>query len=115
MPVYDYECGDCGFFTEMRGMSLCDSPCDCPICGTPSPRAFLTMPAMLKMDGAKRKAYAANEESRHRPKTRDQYAELRAGRHPIGCTCCLGVKKSGVFRADGAKAFPSARPWMISH
>jgi putative FmdB family regulatory protein len=115
MPVYDYECGDCGVFTEMRAMSFSDTPCDCPSCGASSPRAFLSTPAVLGMDGARRKAHAANEESRHRPKTRDEYAAAKANRHPVGCGCCSGAKKSGVFRADGAKTFPSKRPWMISH
>ena len=112
MPVYDYECGSCGVFTEMRPMSQSDQPCDCPECGSESPRVFMAMPALFGMEGTKRKAHAINEESRHRPKTRD---ELAAKRHPAGCGCCGGPKKRGVFRADGAKTFPSSRPWMISH
>jgi hypothetical protein len=38
-----------------------------------------------------------------------------SGKHAPGCGCCSGKSKTGILRADGAKTFPSARPWMISH
>jgi hypothetical protein len=37
-------------------------------------------------------------------------------KHPAGCGCCSTSKKATTVRApDGAKSFPSKRPWMISH
>jgi len=36
--------------------------------------------------------------------------------HPAGCGCCAGAKRGATVTAqDGSKAFPSKRPWMISH
>jgi putative FmdB family regulatory protein len=115
MPFYDYECEDCGVFTEQRSMDLAALPCDCPDCGAASPRAFLVMPALFGMDAGKRRALATNEESRHRPKTGEEYSASNARRHPSGCGCCSPKAKRGLQRPDGAKTFPAARPWMISH
>ena len=111
MPNYDYNCPDCGSFTETRPMALSGEPCDCPACGTASPRAFFTTPFFAMMDGATRTALATNERSSHAPKTSKSLG------HGPGCGCCGGGKKASktVYRADGAKTFPSARPWMIGH
>ncbi|GCC48592.1 hypothetical protein chiPu_0032624 [Chiloscyllium punctatum] len=69
------------------------------------------------MPSDKRKAYATNEQSRHAPKTLDQYKAA----HGPGCGCCSsssGKKKPARLMTktkSGAKGFPTARPWMISH
>lgn len=114
MPNYDYECATCGPFTENRPMALSAEPCACPECGALSPRGFFSAPAMFGMDGATRRAHAVNEESRAAPKLLSK-SEKYGMKHKAGCTCCSGKTRKGVFRADGAKTFPSARPWMISH
>lgn len=114
MPSYDFECSACGPFTEMRSMALSAEPCPCPDCARPAPRAFFTPPTVLGMDSNRRKAMAVNEEARSAPKLSGK-SEKYATKHGTGCSCCSGKKKKGVFRADGAKTFPSARPWMISH
>ena len=44
MPVYDYLCGRCGPFTEMKPMAEADLPHKCPTCRRKAPRAFLTAP-----------------------------------------------------------------------
>jgi len=98
MPVYEYLCNDCGPFTDMRPMSECDDPHDCPRCESSSPRVILTAPNFFCMPSDKRKAMATNERSSHAPKT---VAEYKAR---------LVTKTKG-----GAKGFPTARPWMISH
>ena len=113
MPVYDYECADCGAFTEMRPMSENATPCACPECGADSPRVILAMPALFGVSAGRRRAMAANEASRHSPMTSSEYAASR--RHPAGCRCCSGTPKSSATMPNGAKTFPSARPWMISH
>jgi len=70
------------------------------------------------MSSDKRQAHATNERSQHAPQTSrnsgEGYARLR---HPSGCGCCSpGSKRSATVTApNGAKAFPSKRPWMISH
>lgn len=110
MPVYDYECGTCGLFTALRPMSECAEPLGCPECGASSPRAFVVAPAFASMDSGRRLAFSTNERSSHEPK-------LSA--HGAGCSCCAPGKLKQRSRtqqaANGAKSFPSARPWMISH
>ncbi len=115
MPIYDYDCETCGPFREMRPMSMAAEPCACPDCGTPAPRAFFTMPALATMDGDRRTAIATNERASHEPVSSKSERARRL--HPSNCSCCKpGAKqRATVFRADGAKSFPSSRPWMISH
>ena len=69
MPVYEYLCNDCGPFTDMRPMSECDEPQDCPQCAGEAPRVILTAPNFFCMPSDKRKAHATNERSAkaHRP------------------------------------------------
>lgn len=110
MPYYDYDCAECGAFTELRPMAVSAEPCDCPVCGNSAPRAFFSTPFFALMDPTTRAARTTNEKSVNEPRI------LKSSDHGSGCSCCSTRKKSGtLYRADGAKAFPSARPWMISH
>ncbi|MCE1237374.1 MAG: zinc ribbon domain-containing protein [Hyphomicrobiales bacterium] len=115
MPIYDYECESCGPFREMRPMAESAAPCACPVCATPSPRAFLSMPHLFTMDAGRRTALATNERASNEPISSKSERARRL--HPANCSCCKpGAKqRATVFRADGAKSFPTARPWMISH
>jgi len=82
-------------------------------CGTPSQRVFATAPRLALMDSGARSAMATNERARHEPKSSAEYARLR---HPAGCGCCATAKRGATLKApNGNKAFPSKRPWMISH
>ena len=60
-----------------------------------------------------KKAHATNERSAHAPKTLDQYKAS----HGAGCGCCSSKKPARLMTQtrSGAKSFPTARPWMISH
>jgi putative FmdB family regulatory protein len=111
MAIYDYQCDSCGPFTKVRPMAVSAEPYDCPQCGEPAPRAFLSVPFFAGMDARIRNAHATNEKARHEPK--------RGGSaHGPGCSCCSNGSKKGrstLVRPDGSKSFPSARPWMISH
>jgi putative FmdB family regulatory protein len=112
MPVYDYDCRDCGPFTLMRPMVEHDQAGVCPDCRGEAPRAFFVMPNLATMSSTRRKANAVNERSAHAPQTLDQ----RNASHGAGCGCCTGLRKRQVTRTSGgAKSFPTARPWMISH
>jgi putative FmdB family regulatory protein len=112
MPVYDYLCSGCGPFTELRPMSECDAPSQCPSCGGASPRAFLTAPYFSTMSAERRLAHVTNERSAHAPQN---LAGFKA-KHGVGCSCCGGLPKRKVAKGKGgAKSFPSSRPWMISH
>lgn len=113
MPTYDYACGDCGGFDALRSLTDRNQPASCPACGGASQRVFATAPRLALMDGGTRNAIATNERARHEPKRSGDYARLK---HPAGCGCCsTGSRKATVTGANGAKAFPSKRPWMISH
>ena len=79
MPVYDYLCGRCGPFTEMRPMAECDLPSDCPDCGRQAPRAFLTAPYFSAMSAERRRAHATNERSAHAPQPLSQMEQPRRG------------------------------------
>jgi putative FmdB family regulatory protein len=114
MPVYEYRCDSCGPFTVMRPMAEYELPCECPDCGTSAPRVMLTAPNFSCVSTEKRTANAVNERAAAAPKS---LAEFKAQKHSSGCACCGGGlrKRKTLRRADGAKSFPSSRPWMISH
>jgi putative FmdB family regulatory protein len=113
MPTYDYACGGCGGFDAFRSMSQRDEPAACPACGAASPRVFASAPRLALLDGSTRSAFDTNERARHEPKSSKEYARLR---HPAGCGCCsTASRKATVTAPNGNKAFPSKRPWMISH
>jgi putative FmdB family regulatory protein len=113
MPVYEYLCDDCGPFTNIRPMAECDEPDDCPQCLAVAPRVILTAPAFFCMPSDKRKAHATNERSANAPKTVGEYKAA----HGPGCGCCSSTKPARLQTRSksGAKSFPTARPWMISH
>ncbi|MGJ5010061.1 zinc ribbon domain-containing protein [Bradyrhizobium oligotrophicum] len=113
MPVYEYLCDECGPFTDMRPMSECDEPQVCPQCQDMAPRVILTAPAFACMPAERRTAHATNERSRHAPQT---VAEYKA-KHGPACGCCSPKKSPRLMTKSrsGAKGFPTARPWMISH
>jgi putative FmdB family regulatory protein len=113
MPTYDYACAACGGFDAIKSLSQRDVPAACPECGGASPRVFVAAPQLALMASGTRDAMATNERARHEPKTSRDYARLK---HPAGCGCCsTGKRGATVTGANGAKAFPSRRPWMISH
>lgn len=108
MPAYEFDCPTCGDFIALRPMAARDDPLACPDCGAPATRIMLTAPAIGALSSAKRVAHETNERAAHQPKSSAQ--------HGLGCACCTGTAKSASARAaDGSKAFPKKRPWMISH
>ncbi len=114
MPTYDYACPACGGFDALRSVAARDEPAPCPACGAASHRVFAAAPRLALMDDSTRKAMATNERARHEPQRSSDYTRLR---HPAGCGCCKTAvgKKATLTGSNGNKAFPSKRPWMISH
>ena len=113
MPTYDYACGGCGGFDAFRSLADRNEPAVCPDCGAASPRVFVSAPRLGLMDGSTRSAMATNERAQHAPQRSGDYARLQ---HPAGCGCCSTAKRCATLKApNGNKAFPSKRPWMISH
>ena len=115
MPVYEYLCENCGPFTEVRPMVEFEQPQPCPGCGCSAPRVMLTAPNFSSVSSTARLAHATNERSASSPAT---LSAMKA-QHGGGCSCCsgsFGKKGRKVAKGTGgAKAFPNARPWMISH
>jgi putative FmdB family regulatory protein len=114
MPTYDYDCTSCGGFDAFRSLSERNEPATCPDCGSASPRVFVSAPRLALLAGDTRRAMDVNDRARHEPKSSRDYQRMR---HPAGCGCCsAGAKRSTTVTApSGAKAFPTKRPWMISH
>jgi putative FmdB family regulatory protein len=113
MPTYDYACSQCGGFDAFRTLAARNEAAVCPDCGAASPRVFASAPRLALMEGSTRRAMDVNERARHEPKRSGDYARLK---HPSGCGCCsTGKRGATVTAANGNKAFPSRRPWMISH
>lgn len=117
MPVYDYLCGRCGPFTEMRPMAECELPFACPACGKNAPRAFLTVPYLATMSSERRLAHATNERSASAPRALSDLKKT----HGSGCSCCSGKslrsdnRKGGNSDRTASKSYPTRRPWMLSH
>jgi len=121
MPTYDYECADCGGFDAFRSIAQRNDPAACPQCGAGSPRVLASAPRLSCVATGTRLAIEANERSANAPISSRDYAAGQAGRygrmkHPAGCGCCSpGIRSATVRSPSGAKAFPTKRPWMISH
>lgn len=115
MPTYDYACGRCGGFDAIRSIARRDEPAACPGCGAASARVIVAAPQLACLDGATRTALATNERAQHAPKSSQEEGAKRL-RHPPGCGCCGKAGRGATLRApNGDKAFPTKRPWMISH
>ena len=117
MPLYDYQCPDCGAFDDLRPVSDAAEPAGCPQCGTLSPR-MIRPPQLLEMDASLRKAHAVNERNQHEPMYSTKSEREHKHEHGPGCSCCSGGrvgKSSALYGSDGSKSFPTKRPWMISH
>jgi putative FmdB family regulatory protein len=113
MPTYDYACPDCGGFEAFRSMAARNDDVECPSCGTASTRVFVSAPRLALVDGDTRRAIEINERAQYAPK---KSGELGSKSHPAGCGCCSTGKRGATVTApNGNKAFPTKRPWMISH
>lgn len=114
MPTYEYRCDECGEFSAIRPIRMRDTPCICPQCGTASPRVLVAAPSLAVMSSGARNAHSRNERAANAPMTSSEYRASH--RHGPGCGCCGGSpSKTTVTAHTGEKAFPTKRPWMISH
>lgn len=76
MPAYDYECANCGVFTELRSMAEFMMPVECPRCTAQSPRLLISSPSLTGLRPPRWMAQANG--------TRNGRSRL----HPSGCGCC---------------------------
>lgn len=79
MPLYEYACDACGPFAAMRPLAAFADPCECPECGTASPRNLLASPSL----GGNGAPAAASSGGRN---------------HIGGCACCKPPARG--LRAD---------------
>jgi putative FmdB family regulatory protein len=117
MPLYEYECIQCGNFTLHRAMERRDQATSCPQCAAQVARS-ITAPGLMLMSPVRRDAFARNEKSRHEPGVRTT--------HACGPRCgCGKEKQSGAARNKSTIKVPKLgefrtprkrnRPWMLGH
>ena len=111
MPVYDYECADCGVFPQHRPIAERDVPMACELCDQPL-RRLISAPNLALMAPLQRMAATRNERSRHAPRT------------GLKTSCCSGKacvhKKPAPLTKEGKPALRGStkknrRPWMLGH
>jgi hypothetical protein len=77
---------------------------------------LVAAPRLAALSDTARLAFITNERASHAPRSSRDSEPYRHLRHPAGCGCCKpGGRSATVTAPNGAKAFPSKRPWMISH
>src|SRR5690625_5136673 len=99
MPLYPYECADCGPFELWRSFDEASEPGTCPGCGEPAPR-MIAIPVIHGAAAARRARNAARAEPRLVSRTREN-ADRDLG---SGSTATTGGAR---LRGDGK------RPWML--
>jgi putative FmdB family regulatory protein len=112
MPVYEYQCEDCGDFSEFRVIAERNDPALCPTCGGPAPRS-ISAPFLAVMSPLQRMAASRNERSRHEPQVGSGRPCCATG----GCshTRKKAAKKEGEKPALQASKKKYRRPWMLGH
>ena len=94
MPIYDFDCGDCGGFEQRRPFAEASDPTTCPSCGKEARRVY-SMPSTRKMPAGLSKAMDRAEGSAYEPEV---------VRRPVGGA------------TSGAKHRHShGRPWAMGH
>jgi putative FmdB family regulatory protein len=112
MPLYDYQCDQCGSFRDWRSMSESGTDVDCPTCGEVAPRA-ITAPFLPVLARNTRIAHERNEKSAHEPqvmtrKQLDGVGKKRGHGHGVGHG--HDHHQHGKYHVHR-----SSRPWMIGH
>lgn len=121
MPLYDYECGNCGSFSAFRKMSESSLPVACENCGGESGRV-ISVPFFAFMAKEKRVAYERNEKSAHEPKAIRRSSCGCSGAHTCHSTTSQSnaAKEKRIQSSQQGNGFQmqtklTARPWMLGH
>lgn len=102
MPLYEFNCTQCGPFTELRPMSECATPVPCPGCAGLAPR-MISAPRLAVMKRSNRVAWERNEKSAHEPRSaKNQHSDHDHHSHD---------HKS----RHRHKHVRGGRPWMLGH
>lgn len=114
MPLYEYECGECGVFTALRKMSESSQPVMCS-CGCLGER-IISAPHLAVMDRAQRSAHERNEKSAHEPQIRRRSSCGCTGSHTCKTTpAAARAKEEGKPPPLQMQTKKTARPWMLGH
>ncbi|MBC7696825.1 MAG: zinc ribbon domain-containing protein [Bacteroidia bacterium] len=121
MPLYEYECVNCGVFSALRKMSESSQPALCDECGCEGER-IISAPHLAILGKAQRSAHETNERSAHEPKIGRRSSCGCAGSHTCKPSADGKISKSAskVNQVTGLPALQmqtkkTARPWMLGH
>ena len=114
MPLYEYECGECGVFTAFKKLSEYRETALCDECGCVGMR-IISMPQLAILSKGQRTAHERNEKSAHEPGVRRRSSCGCTGSH----TCKTGNSESSQDKPASTKyqmqTKKTARPWMLGH
>lgn len=110
MPLYDYECKDCGPFRDWRSMSEWEIDVPCPDCSLPAPRRAAA-PMLGVLSANNRIAHERNERSAHEPKV------VRRQDLPGGHRHSHQQNVGPLIKQQFGNVVQSHRdrPWMVGH
>jgi putative FmdB family regulatory protein len=118
MPIYEFECTECGdTFERLQKLSDAD-PTDCPKCGAPRVKRKLTAPAFrlagsgwyetdFKKDGDKKRNLAAKDDA---PKAESKAGEGDASKKTDGAKADSAPPKADKPAASKPKSEGAANP-----
>jgi putative FmdB family regulatory protein len=106
MPLYEFNCEQCGPFTELRRVSECDMPAQCPECNLSALR-MISVPRLAIMEKNNRTAWERNEKSAHEPRqVKSGHRHNHSHEHKA---------KHNHQHQHSHKHGHSGRPWMLGH
>ncbi len=112
MPLYEYECDNCGVFSALGKISTSSAPVVCRTCGSVSGRV-ISAPHLAILGKPLRAAHERNEKSAHEPRTTRKSSCGCSGPH--SCTKSDSSKKSANPGGLLMQTKRNARPWMLGH
>ena len=114
MPLYEYECGECGVFSAFKKLSEYREPAYCDSCGAEGVR-IISVPQLAILDKGQRSAHERNEKSAHAPGFKRRSGCGCSGSH----TCKSPSSGADKDKSAGTKyqmqTKKTARPWMLGH
>jgi putative FmdB family regulatory protein len=110
MPLYEFECEDCGGFVEFREMEKRNDAARCPACEGPASRV-VSAPFLAVMQPLHRQAAVRNERSQHEPRVGLKSSCCASGQ----CSHRKPARKPGEKPALQASTKKNRRPWMLGH
>jgi putative FmdB family regulatory protein len=108
MPLYDYECGECGPFREWRRMTEFQAQVPCPSCSAPAAR-LAAAPMLAILSSNNRIAQERNERSAHEPKVVRREDLLQAPHRHHAVSPLIKQQFGNVHES------PPGRPWLVGH